>query len=171
MAGDGTDGTVTGMAPDAELMVIGIDCFAPDSIGWAASDYAIDNGAHIITESFVWPWAEDTPDFEGWRRQTDTQLAAGVIHVNAAGNDGGTPFNLADNLASELERMVAAGMSCVEALATANSTAAELLRMAKQIGTVEPGKLADLIVLDADPQADISAVRQVNMVIKAGQQI
>jgi imidazolonepropionase-like amidohydrolase len=89
----------------------------------------------------------------------------------AAGNDGGTPFNQADNLASELERMVAAGMSCVEALATAHSAASDLLRMADQIGTVEPGKLADLVVLDADPRADISAVRQVHLVIKAGQRI
>jgi imidazolonepropionase-like amidohydrolase len=89
----------------------------------------------------------------------------------AAGNDGGTPFNRADNLASELERMVAAGMSCTEALSTAHSTAAELLRMKDQIGTVEPGKLADLVVLDANPQTNISAVRQVHMVIKAGQRI
>jgi imidazolonepropionase-like amidohydrolase len=89
----------------------------------------------------------------------------------AAGNDGGTPFNRADNLAGELERMVAAGMSCVEALATAHRTAAELLGMAEQIGTVEPGKLADLVVLDADPQVDISATRQVHMVIKAGQRV
>jgi imidazolonepropionase-like amidohydrolase len=89
----------------------------------------------------------------------------------AAGNDGGTPFNRAGNLASELERMVAAGMSSVEALATAHGSAAELLGLAEQIGTVEPRKLADLVVLDADPQADISAVRQVHMVIKAGQRV
>ena len=89
----------------------------------------------------------------------------------AAGNDGGTPFNRADNLASELERMVAAGMSCAEALATTHGTAAELLRMAEQIGTVELGKLADLVVLDGDPLVDISAVRRVHMVIKAGQRV
>jgi hypothetical protein len=92
VAGDGTNGIVTGMAPDAELMVIGINCSPPDSIGWAASDYAIANGAHIITESFIWPWTEDTPNFEGWRRQTDAELAAGVIHANAAGNDGDDPL-------------------------------------------------------------------------------
>ncbi len=89
----------------------------------------------------------------------------------AAGNDGGTPFNLSDNLVSELECMVRAGMSPADALVTAHSTAAELLRMSDQIGTVEPGKLADLVVLDADPLADISAVAQVHMVIKAGQRI
>jgi hypothetical protein len=91
VAGDGTDGTVTGMAPDAELMVLGINCSPPDSIGWEASDYAIANGAHIVTESYIWPWTTDTPDFEGWRRQTDAQLAAGLIHASAAGNDGQNP--------------------------------------------------------------------------------
>jgi hypothetical protein len=80
------------MAPDAELMVLGFDCSPPDSIGWEASDYAIENGAHVITESFIWPW-EDPPDYEGWRRQTDTELAAGVIHLNAAGNDGQNTAN------------------------------------------------------------------------------
>lgn len=89
----------------------------------------------------------------------------------AAGNDGGTPFNTADNLASELARMVEAGLSTTEALAAANGVAAELLHMADQIGTVEPGKLADLVVLDADPLADISALRHVHMVIKAGQRV
>jgi len=86
VAGDGTNGIVTGMAPDAELMVLGFDCSPPDSIGWEASDYAVANGADVITESFIWPW-EDPPDYEGWRRQMDTELAAGVIHLNAAGND------------------------------------------------------------------------------------
>ena len=92
VAGDGTNGVVTGMAPDAELMVLGFDCSPPDSIGWEASDYAIANGAHVITESFIWPW-EDPPDYEGWRRQTDTELAAGVLHLNAAGNDGQNTTN------------------------------------------------------------------------------
>ena len=107
------------------------------------------------------------------QRTTDAQLdsfrrarEAGVRI--AAGNDGGTPFNRADNLAGDLERMVAAGMSRGEALATAHGAAAELLRMGEQIGTVAPGRLADLVVLDADPLADISAVRRVHMVIKAG---
>jgi subtilisin family serine protease len=89
VAGDGTDGIVTGMAPDAELMALGIDCDMP-SAGWAASDYAIANGAHIITQSYSWWWT-DLPDYEAFRRQTDTELAAGVIHANSAGNHGGDP--------------------------------------------------------------------------------
>jgi subtilisin family serine protease len=90
VAGDGTGGTVTGMAPDAELMILGIDCGTPDSIAWESSDYAIENGADIITMSFVWQWIF-RPDQEAFRRQSDTELAAGVIRANAAGNDGGNP--------------------------------------------------------------------------------
>ena len=89
----------------------------------------------------------------------------------AAGNDGGTPFNTADNLVSELQQLVDVGLSPAEALDGAHRSAAELLRMADQVGTVEPGKLADLVVLDADPLADISTVRQPHMVFKAGRQV
>jgi subtilisin family serine protease len=98
VAGDGTNGTVTGMAPDVELMSLGIDCDTP-SIGWAAGDYAIAEGADIISQSYSWWWT-DQPDYEAFRRQTDAELAAGVIHVNSAGNHGaqqGTypiPYNI-----------------------------------------------------------------------------
>jgi hypothetical protein len=67
-------------------MALGIDCDTP-SVGWEASDYAIAHGAHIITQSYSWWWT-DQPDYEGFRRQTDVELAAGVIHANSAGNHG-----------------------------------------------------------------------------------
>jgi hypothetical protein len=71
------------------LMALGIDCDTP-SLGWAASDYALAEGADIITQSYSWWWT-DQPDYEAFRRQTDTELAAGVIHANSAGNHGGNP--------------------------------------------------------------------------------
>jgi subtilisin family serine protease len=86
VAGDGTDGRVTGMAPDAKLMSLGIDCDTP-SRAWQASDYAIEHGAHVITQSYSWWWT-DRVDYEAFRRQTDVELAAGVIHANSAGNFG-----------------------------------------------------------------------------------
>jgi subtilisin family serine protease len=98
VAGDGTNGTVTGMAPDAELMSLGIDCDTP-SRAWQASDYAIAEGADVITQSYSWWWT-DQPDYEAFRRQTDVELAAGLVHANSAGNFGGSfaihpiPYNI-----------------------------------------------------------------------------
>jgi len=98
VVGDGTNGIVTGMAPDAKLMSLGIDCDTP-SRAWQASDYAIAHGAHVITQSYSWWWT-DRVDIAGFRRQTDTELAAGVIHANSAGNFGGSqatqpiPYNI-----------------------------------------------------------------------------
>lgn len=86
----------------------------------------------------------------------------------AAGNDGGSPFNDQSDLAGELWLLVQAGLSPEEALAAATSEAASLLGLASEMGTLEPGKRADLVVLDGDPLADIEAVRKVQMVIQGG---
>ena len=45
---------------------------------------------------------------------------------------------------------------------------AELIGMAKDIGTIEPGKFADIIAVNADPLKDISAMEQVAFVLKSG---
>jgi imidazolonepropionase-like amidohydrolase len=59
---------------------------------------------------------------------------------------------------AELVRMVHHGLSPHEALAAATSTAAKALGLQERIGTVEPGKLADLLVVDGDPLTDPSVV-------------
>lgn len=70
--------------------------------------------------------------------------------------------------ARELERMVSYGMSPLNAIRSATTTASELLRMEKRIGTIEPGKFADLIAVKGDPLANISVLRNVPFVMKAG---
>jgi len=87
----------------------------------------------------------------------------------ATGNDGGTPFNTSDNLAGELERLVAIGLTPEQTLLAATQIASKLLRMQGEIGSVEAGKLADMVVLGGDPLEDISNVRDVDLVIKDGQ--
>ena len=56
--------------------------------------------------------------------------------------------------AIELVRMVRHGLTAPEALTAATATAAAALGLAEHVGTVEPGKLADLVVVDGDPLAD-----------------
>jgi imidazolonepropionase-like amidohydrolase len=73
--------------------------------------------------------------------------------------------------AEELALMVENGMSPMQALLATTIRAAELLRMQDRIGTVEPGKLADLVLVDGDPLDDIGVLQDRNrivMVMKAG---
>jgi imidazolonepropionase-like amidohydrolase len=60
------------------------------------------------------------------------------------------------------------GLSNLEALQTATITAAEALGMQKDLGSIEVGKIADLIILDKDPLADIHNTTSIKYVMKAG---
>jgi imidazolonepropionase-like amidohydrolase len=71
--------------------------------------------------------------------------------------------------ARELRRMVDYGMSPLDVIRTATVRGAELLRMEKLIGTVEPGKYADVIAVDGDPLKDIGAFERVVFVMKGGE--
>jgi Tol biopolymer transport system component len=77
------------------------------------------------------------------------------------------PYGL--SLHGELEEYVLAGLSPFEALKTATVNPARLLNAAADLGTLEVGKLADLVVVDGDPLTDIKAARRVRTVIKNGE--
>ena len=64
--------------------------------------------------------------------------------------------------------MVNYGMSATDALKSATSVAARVLRMDTRIGAIKPGLLADMAAFDGDPTRDISALRRVRFVIKSG---
>jgi imidazolonepropionase-like amidohydrolase len=68
----------------------------------------------------------------------------------------------------ELELLVESGLTPLEALTAATSTGAASLGRSQDLGTVAAGKLADLIVLDRDPSADIHAIRSVSRVMVGG---
>ncbi len=100
--------------------------------------------------------------FRSFRMAVD----AGVII--AAGNDGGTPFNPCDDLITELRLMIEAGMPALLALRTAGWGSARALGLESELGTLEPGKWADLVILDGDPLADITALSRVWRVVQRG---
>ena len=87
-----------------------------------------------------------------------------------AGTDGPNMGRLLPGfgLQRELELLVEAGLSPLQALRAATSTAAEALGKEDGLGTLEPGKLADLVVLDADPLTAIQNVRKVRTVVQGG---
>jgi imidazolonepropionase-like amidohydrolase len=97
-------------------------------------------------------------------------LAAGV--KIAAGTDSGADwYPGGDSLLFELEVMHEEGMSAKETLVSATCRAAECLRMTEDLGTLEPGKLADVLIVDGDPLADISDIRKTWMVFKEGRMV
>lgn len=71
--------------------------------------------------------------------------------------------------ADEFELLVQFGMTPGEAIEAATVNAAALLGIADQVGTLEPGKAADLIAVDADPLADVRVLKQVRYVMKGGE--
>ncbi|HEX9829633.1 MAG TPA: amidohydrolase family protein [Bacteroidota bacterium] len=70
--------------------------------------------------------------------------------------------------AQEFLRMVEYGMKPIDAIRSATLTASELLRMENLIGTIEPGKLADIIAVEGNPVDDIKALTRVVFVMKDG---
>src|SRR3954454_11629989 len=87
-----------------------------------------------------------------------------------AGTDAGGHGHPAN--AGELECLAKSGMTPMQALQAATGWAAECLGREADLGTVEPGKLADLIVVAGDPLADISVLRdpaRIALVIKDGE--
>ena len=97
-------------------------------------------------------------------------VAAGVPVI--AGTDAGIVDTNFVDLARTMETMVGlGGMTPAAVLLSATATAAEALALDHRIGTLEVGKRADCIVLDADPLADIRALRQVRAVLRDGAQV
>ena len=92
-------------------------------------------------------------------------LQAGVKIV--FGTDmGGIPWT--EPIAQEFPRMVAFGMSPMDAIKSATSRAAEMLEMSGQIGALAPGAFADMVAVPGDPLRDITQLGKVQFVMKDG---
>ena len=104
--------------------------------------------------------------------QADRTLAAArAAGVKIALGHDWNPFY---NSAVELERMVHHGMPAAEALVAASATGAAALGLADELGTVAPGRIADLVVVDGDPLSDPGLLRrreQVWLVLQLGEPV
>jgi imidazolonepropionase-like amidohydrolase len=72
------------------------------------------------------------------------------------------------NVEDLINRVLEGGVAPIDALVSANSLAAEAMKMADEIGALLPGLQADIIAVDGDPLKDITAVRRVVFVMKGG---
>jgi hypothetical protein len=101
-----------------------------------------------------------------WRKR-DTR----ALHESGVTLASGTDLTLPNMTQLALESFVEAGMTPLEAIQAATYSGALVLGAEGEIGSVEVGKLADLVILDADPLEDISNTEQIWRVIKGGEVI
>ena len=113
-------------------------------------------------------WVVRKAEQEAGKQRESYKAAVDSGMKIAAGTDAGTPFNRHEDLALEMGLMVEYGLSPMQAILAATRNAAENLDVLDSVGTVELGKLADLILVAGDPTQDIGAMRQVAFVAKEG---
>ncbi len=92
-------------------------------------------------------------------------LRAGVL-ISYGTDVGGYAWT--ENQAKEFAYMVRYGMTPMAAIKSATSVAARLLGQETQFGTIEPGRLADIVAVARDPLADITELERVTFVMKGG---
>jgi imidazolonepropionase-like amidohydrolase len=103
------------------------------------------------------------------RRNVATLKRAIRAHVKIAMGSDAVFTGFGENT-RELDRFVEAGMTPLQAIATATTTAAALLGKERELGTVAPGYYADIVAVEGDPLTDINALtHHVRWVMKAGQ--
>jgi len=129
----------------------------------------LDKGTYFVpTLAIAWAYKDAYPEVFSGLKKTFKKLHNAGVNI-AAGTDSGTPgVVIGKGLHKELELMVEAGISPMEAIVAGTRNAANNLGMANELGTIESGKLADIIAVSGDPLKDIRNTREIKLVIKDG---
>ena len=108
----------------------------------------------------------------GQIRKTIALARSKGVLLGSGSDAGGNPLAPHHySMARELELLVANGIPPMEAIGIVTLNNAKILRWEDEIGSIEPGKFADLLVIDGDPLADIRQVRQVAAVYQGGKKV
>jgi enamidase len=117
----------------------------------------------------------DMPRLGPVEEQAATEFLLEIVHayrelggVVVLGNDYGCPGVAEGMPLREMELLLAAGLTPMEVIEAGTSRAAFVSGHGDELGTLEPAKLADLIVVDGDPLNDIEAMKRVDLVIRGG---
>jgi imidazolonepropionase-like amidohydrolase len=119
-------------------------------------------------------YAKRYPNFQNVREHLG-KLRENLVRLHTAG----VPIALGTDMwafpglgvSIEMNLYVKAGLSPLETIRAATETAARSLGLEKDRGTLEPGKRADLLLLDADPVKDVKNVRAISAIYKAGRRV
>jgi imidazolonepropionase-like amidohydrolase len=127
----------------------------------------------ISKDNFEW-MVKMPPEERSRTERAVRGMRATVAKLARAGVTLGTGtdiWQLPTGVHMELEELVAAGLSPAEAIRAGTSSAARIIGAEQVLGSIEQGKLADLVILDADPLADIRNTRRIATVIRDGRVI
>lgn len=113
-------------------------------------------------------------EFERWERgyRTEQRFLKKVVQAGGkvlAGTDAPNILLPGISLHHEMRLLVDAGFTPMQALMAATIWPAEFLRQQKKLGTLEAGKMADIVILKANPLDDINNTRTIEMVMKDGE--
>lgn len=145
----------------------------------------VERGTYLCPTLSVNPAAQEAIrqgiwHYRGSEAQVERMATAAAIAIQnakkagvkiALGTDAAMPLVLHGGNAGEFELMVEYGLTPMEAIMAGTRNAAENLRLLDQLGTLEVGKLADLVVVDGDPLANISILKNlacIKLVVKDG---
>ena len=128
-----------------------------------------DRGTFFVpTLTAAWAMKKAYPDALKHAMHWVKEMHQAGVRV-ALGTDAGAPGVVIGKAAHmELQLLVEAGLTPSEALAAGTKTAAGVIRRQEDLGTIEPGKLADLIAVAGDPLRDITTSRAIRLVVKNG---
>ncbi|MGH7483926.1 MAG: amidohydrolase family protein [Longimicrobiales bacterium] len=150
---------------EAERYGDALDCVDPETLHKAFLTDSLPGGATEAERARMRAASEDAfrIQAENVRRVHEAGIPIAV------GTDAGNPLTLhGPALYLEMEALQRAGLEPVEVLAAATRTAARAMGMLAEIGTIERGKVADLLVLARDPTADTSNLRSVLLIMRNG---
>lgn len=136
----------------------GIDLMLENGTTLVATSAAVRNVVRHGTEAGI-PAHSVAKAQSAIERHVDGFKAAHKAGVKLAmGTDSGVPFTRHGQNLDELVYLVEMGLTPLEAIQVATRDSARMLKLDDRVGTLEPGKLADLVVVDGDPLADIAVL-------------
>ncbi|CAN5772113.1 amidohydrolase family protein [soil metagenome] len=115
-----------------------------------------------------WPMPANLSERANQRRQVHLQAFTAALKAGVRIASGADHSPLAETAFLEIELLVRCGMTPMQAIIAATRTSTEAATAGKDLGTLEVGKLADLIVVGADPLGSIHNLRKTVMVFKEG---
>ena len=122
------------------------------------------------SSSFGWMLGLDDAG-RAWFQETAAgarRVAAEAVRAGVTVGTGTDIWQVPTGVHMELEELVAAGLAPLEAIRAGTLGAARIAGVDRDLGSIEPGKLADLVLLDADPSLDIRNTRRIHAVLQNG---